>query len=80
MNYVKPCGCGADEWCAVCYALEVEERRLTVAKPSVCAWVYDDTHDKHDTACGHAFQFSNDGGIIENGFIYCPWCGKRIVI
>ena len=42
-----------------------------------CRWTYDDTHDKHDTGCGEAFTF-NDGGPDDNGFFYCPYCGRRI--
>lgn len=30
-----------------------------------------------DTQCGQAFQFTNDG-VKENGFKFCPFCGKPI--
>ena len=42
-----------------------------------CVWRYDDTHYKHDTSCGHAWQFMDDG-VKENGVQYCPFCGGEI--
>ena len=42
-----------------------------------CEWRYDDTHYKHDTSCGHAWQFMDDG-VKENGVQYCPFCGGEI--
>lgn len=50
-----------------------------------CEWV-DDNPDDIDgcdislsTACGHAFVF-NEGGVQDNFFNFCPYCGKQIKV
>ena len=43
-----------------------------------CSWAYDDSPCNYDTSCGHSFEFLDDG-ITENGFKFCPWCGRSIV-
>jgi DNA-directed RNA polymerase subunit RPC12/RpoP len=45
---------------------------------ALCLWVYDSGHEKWDTECGQAFTFLNDG-VAENGFVFCPYCGRRIM-
>lgn len=41
-----------------------------------CDWE-PDSEDSWSTACRKIFTFS-DGGIAENGFEFCPFCGGRI--
>lgn len=43
-----------------------------------CEWV-ENGEDCFDTACRKNFEFS-DGGVADNGFEYCPFCGGAIVI
>lgn len=43
-----------------------------------CEWKQD-AEDSWKTACKKMFIFT-DGGIAENGFHYCPFCGGNIVI
>lgn len=43
-----------------------------------CAWRYDRTYEKYDTACGHAWYF-NEGTVYENGVCYCPYCGGTVL-
>ena len=33
----------------------------------------------YDTACGNAHEFITDGPT-ENGYRYCPYCGKTLTI
>jgi len=41
-----------------------------------CSWV--ETEDgQWATGCDHVFEFTA-GGIAENGFKFCPWCGHQI--
>ncbi len=40
-----------------------------------CEW-YDDG-EKWETECGEAFCF-HDGGPVENGMKFCPYCGKPL--
>jgi hypothetical protein len=49
------------------------------SQPSVtpCLWTYDEAHYKYDTECGNSFYFESDG-IDENGFKFCPYCGKPL--
>jgi hypothetical protein len=42
-----------------------------------CAWRYDYIHDYYETECENAFVFI-EGRKTDNGFIYCPYCGKEI--
>ena len=44
-----------------------------------CTWKQEDEYGSWFYAdCGMSFCF-NDEGVKENGFIYCPKCGKKIV-
>lgn len=49
-------------------------------KAETCQWAIDDVGGEslYETQCGHAFEF-NDEGCDENGFRWCPYCGKPIV-
>jgi len=42
-----------------------------------CKWTYDENYYYYGTECGNVFQF-DCGGIEENEFKYCPYCGKYI--
>jgi len=42
----------------------------------ICEWKQDQDGN-WDTGCKNAFIFT-DGGPWENGFNFCPYCGKRI--
>jgi predicted RNA-binding Zn-ribbon protein involved in translation (DUF1610 family) len=44
---------------------------------SICRWTWD--NEKWDTACGEAFTFI-DGGPVENGMKFCPYCGKQLAV
>ena len=41
-----------------------------------CIWREQSTSE-YSTSCGATFIFSA-GGIRENGFVFCPYCGKQI--
>lgn len=45
-----------------------------------CRWTYHETWyaDYWQTECGNEHQFINDGPI-ENGYKYCPYCGKTVI-
>ena len=42
-----------------------------------CEWTYDDSAEGFETGCSELFCFTADG-IKENGFIFCPYCGRVI--
>ena len=42
---------------------------------SDCKWRGDEDH--WESSCGQAFVFF-DGDPFENGFVFCPYCGKPI--
>ena len=57
-------------------------RRGDVAMGNTCAWTKEGPHygsdiEYYETGCHHTFIFT-DGGTIENGFNYCPFCGGEI--
>jgi hypothetical protein len=41
-----------------------------------CKW-HIDGESFFVTECGHAFEF-NEAGPVENGFRFCPYCGKQV--
>ncbi len=43
----------------------------------VCRWSYDDWDDAWQTECGDRHVFFADGPI-ENGYRFCPYCGREI--
>jgi hypothetical protein len=48
---------------------------------NLCQWSPTDPQDLpgvYDTTCNHTFAFTDDGPA-ENGFIFCPFCGGRIL-
>ena len=48
--------------------------------PLNCTWTQNDDEDDSYWAaacCDHLFVF-NDGGPVENGFRYCPYCGLEL--
>ncbi len=46
----------------------------------VCTWEYQDEGDSYwDTECGQA-QYFEHGGVIENHYKYCPYCGGKIKV
>ena len=48
--------------------------------PLTCTWTQNDDEDDSYWAaacCDHLFVF-NDGGPVENGFRYCPYCGREL--
>jgi len=46
-------------------------------KTHKCTWT-ESEDEPIETDCGNAFEFT-EGGIKENGFVYCPYCGGEIV-
>ena len=48
--------------------------------PRPCTWTRNDDEDDSYWAaacCDRLFVF-NDGGPVENGFRYCPYCGREL--
>lgn len=55
-----------------------EIRKLSEFLPrEKCHWTPPDDQDLIETECGESFTF-NDGGIEENHFKYCPFCGREV--
>ena len=50
------------------------ERRVIHDKR--CAWIENDD-GAWETKCNELFEF-NEGGPTENGFEFCPYCGKNL--
>ena len=51
---------------------------LVKDKPKVCRWKYEDVDDYWKAACGDRYFSFNEGGLKENHFEFCPFCGKQI--
>ena len=54
---------------------QISKRGWRKIKPEKCIWNDD---DGWQSACGDSFWFE-DGGPRENGFKFCPYCGKELV-
>ncbi|QIL68911.1 hypothetical protein G7048_19095 [Diaphorobacter sp. HDW4B] len=50
--------------------------QLRESKPQ-CEWTYNDDYFHWQTSCGHAHLFG-DGGIHDNKYSHCPYCGGGI--
>ena len=44
--------------------------------PRLCTWT-ENEDGVYETNCDNMFVF-NDGGPVENGFRYCPYCGREL--
>ena len=44
--------------------------------PRPCTWTQNED-GVYETNCDNMFVF-NDGGPVENGFRYCPYCGLEL--
>lgn len=52
----------------------------TEDKIDICFWEEVDTGDYYESGCNKkGFQF-NDGSPYDNGFKFCPYCGKQLKI
>lgn len=62
------------------YGIESDSKVKHLNKRIVtgCLWIFDN-YTAYDTSCGNAFCFLSDLETeIKSGFIYCPYCGKKI--
>lgn len=44
-----------------------------------CIWTYGDDRDLWNTECDHVFCLG-EGLPLDDDIIYCPFCGKTIII
>ena len=51
---------------------------MNIGAIGTCKWTYDDSNDSWDTECDEKFWFTTEGPI-DNGFKYCPYCGKILI-
>ena len=74
------CECGKEDApCLGCTAIKTIRTALENAPELVtCLWVHDETSEIFETSCAHSFHFVA-GEIKENGFVFCPYCGNKIV-
>lgn len=42
-----------------------------------CLWKFDDLDGIYESACGKNFFFET-GTVEENGFKFCPFCGREL--
>ena len=61
-------------WCQHCYD------ELLVKVDRQCRWQHNSEYDDegYDTACLDSFYITG-GTAEENGLIYCPFCGGKII-
>lgn len=55
-------------------------RELQSESDEVCEWkLFDEEANAYNTTCGGAFWLNSDGPK-DNGFKYCPYCGRKIKV
>lgn len=45
---------------------------------TTCEWTHHEYQDYWSTDCENAFSFVDDTPS-ENGFLYCPYCGRKLL-
>lgn len=65
-----------DRLFAVLFKPNAAAPKKKVDKRKPCRWITDDDGTWH-TNCEQAFVFT-DGGPGDNGFRYCPYCGRLL--
>ena len=46
--------------------------------PDQCEWKFDKSSDYYETSCEGTFCFTDDKGLKDADFKYCPYCGLEI--
>jgi len=62
---------------ALCFALANDAIANDTSIAGCCQWVWSEI--TYDSECGGIFQFNVDGPT-ENGFRFCPYCGKSLIV
>ena len=57
----------------LCERLDEAEQQIN----GTCKWKYDENYNMYETDCENAFIFI-EGRKSDNGFLFCPYCGKKI--
>jgi len=55
---------------------EEQERAMEETNPYLCIWA-EDADGNWETSCGEMHCFFN-GGVEDNEYRHCPYCGRRI--
>ena len=72
--------CCSDEERTPLNALAKAEQERKEETMDICFWEEVDTGDHYESGCNKkGFQF-NDGSPYDNGFKFCPYCGKQLKI
>lgn len=61
------------------FRLFLAQSRIEEPESQVCFWLRDDDSGAYDTECAQAFFFDS-GGVRENDFTFCCFCGKPIQV
>jgi len=56
---------------------EQELKKITEAR---CLWTWEDYHEYWMTSCNINFGLTYIEPAKDDGFIYCPFCGKQIEV
>ena len=60
-------------------AIEIVNQVAGEYKQEVCEWKPNEYEDVYTTKCGLMHSFI-DGNVQENGYVFCPYCGKKIKV
>jgi len=51
-----------------------------ITESAYCCWDDSAEETMYETDCDHTFDSFEFGPPNDNGFIYCPYCGRQIVM
>jgi DNA-directed RNA polymerase subunit RPC12/RpoP len=57
--------------------MKPKKTRATLTGKKFCAWEFNEDDGTHETQCGQTHYFP-EGGIADNRYVFCPYCGRRI--
>ena len=61
-------------------AEEMGVSKMESTSDEVCEWeLSDDDYNLYETSCGN-LQILMGGSPIDNKYLYCPYCGKKIKV
>jgi len=83
-DYCDPAECDCSFICENCPdpmpTVDEEKEKLIITVTTGCLWSDTGLDDNgYETGCGNAFQVLV-GTPAENEMLYCPFCGKKIVL
>uniref|UniRef100_A0A6H2A3H8 Uncharacterized protein n=1 Tax=viral metagenome TaxID=1070528 RepID=A0A6H2A3H8_9ZZZZ len=57
---------------------DIRFQQKQIQNEKTCQWDYDEIENKWLSECGGPPWCFPEGNLIENGMVFCPFCGRTI--